>query len=294
MDWVFPSSGFNPNRPVVMILTGLGPTVHWHKAGGFVADAVWHLSERQGCTVVVLVSRGTMDTEVQKGLFHGARVADIHDALGATHKALQVCEKPPPVFGFGYSMGGIMLANYCGTYGKDARLAGGVSFGGVYDTNVNHLFEYSRLVWQVYLVYPMKTWIFRGRHAEQARSRGVAVEKIQSSACPALSDFDREMQVVYHGYGTLHAYYDAVGVAGYDRWKKVAVPLLAVNARDDPICHCDALRVEEFAAGNKNLMFLITERGGHIGWPLGWRPWRHGWDFMHEVAQHFLDAYAPQ
>merc|ERR1712100_942338 len=80
-DWVFPPSGYDPNQPVVILLSGLAPSQHWSKAGGFLADAAWHLSCRSGMTVVVLVARGTMDTEVKKHLFHGARVSDLREVV---------------------------------------------------------------------------------------------------------------------------------------------------------------------------------------------------------------------
>ena len=65
----------------------------------------------------------------------------------------------------------------------------------------------------------------------------------------------------------------------------MSIPLLAVAARDDPIIHCDALRATEFSEENENLLFLITERGGHVGWPKGLLPWQHGWDFMNEAME---------
>ena len=63
-------------------------------------------------------------------------------------------------------------------------------------------------------------------------------------------------------------------------------------------------RAKEFSAENENLLFLITEfrprfrrrrlrqggvssaqdTGGHVGWPKGLQPWRHGWDFMNEAV----------
>ena len=66
------------------------------------------------------------------------------------------------------------------------------------------------------------------------------------------------------------------------------MPCLAVNAVDDPIMHCDSLHAEEYSRENENLLFLVTERGGHAGWPWGWRFRSRGWDFMGESAKVFI------
>ncbi|CAE8598898.1 unnamed protein product, partial [Polarella glacialis] len=98
-DWTFPPSGFDPDRPVVLLLTGLAPRKHWTQAGGFVADAAWHLTAISGMTVVVVVSRGTQDTQVQEHMFHGARTEDLRQVVLLAHETLEAaCGKPPSVF----------------------------------------------------------------------------------------------------------------------------------------------------------------------------------------------------
>ena len=77
-------------------------------------------------TVVIKVARGTMDTQVNANLFHGARVTDLRKLLELLDKCLKAVSEPgipkAAVFASGYSMGAIILANYCGHYGPDALL----------------------------------------------------------------------------------------------------------------------------------------------------------------------------
>jgi len=35
------------------------------------------------------------------------------------------------------------------------------------------------------------------------------------------------------------------------------------------------------------------ERGGHVGWPWGLRPWNRGWDFMNEAMVAQWDCAVP-
>mmetsp|Transcript_86177 Transcript_86177/g.278456 ORF Transcript_86177/g.278456 Transcript_86177/m.278456 type:complete len:510 (+) Transcript_86177:1-1530(+) len=296
VDWVFPPGGYDPSRPVVFLLTGLAPSKHWTVTGGFVGDAAWHLSTRLGMTAVVVVARGTMDTEVQKHLFHGARVTDLRQAIlmaeKVTRAVAQEADKPlgPPIFAAGFSMGAIILGNYCGQYGQETGLKGAVHFSGVYDAVFNMKFEYSVQTWQTYLTYGLKTSFFTDRTFKEAVRRGVNMPLIFSRSTASVVDIDTNFVAPYNGYPRVEDYYLDMSLGAEDKWRKVAIPVLAVAARDDPITHCDALRAQEFSAENENLLFLITDRGGHVGWPWGSRPWSRGFDFMNEGIGLFIET----
>mmetsp|Transcript_2703 Transcript_2703/g.5811 ORF Transcript_2703/g.5811 Transcript_2703/m.5811 type:complete len:350 (+) Transcript_2703:735-1784(+) len=61
---------------------------------------------------------------------------------------------------------------------------------------------------------------------------------------------------------------------------RLTKPLLFLNALDDPIGHADALPHDTqgaIAFGDAdNVCFLVTSTGGHVGWPVGGRPWQVG------------------
>merc|ERR1712183_1097826 len=106
-------------------------------------------------------------------------------------------------------------------------------------------------------------------------------------------DLDEHFIAPYYRYDGLkgsNGYYTHSGLALDDKWKHVAIPVLAICARDDPITHCDALRPLEFSAANENLIYLVTETGGHVGWPMGNTPWERGFDFMNEAITHFCET----
>lgn len=42
--------------------------------------------------------------------------------------------------------------------------------------------------------------------------------------------------------------------------------------------------------GSGNLVLLLTKRGGHVGWPLGWKPQDHNWQWMSDAASSFVNA----
>jgi hypothetical protein len=45
----------------------------------------------------------------------------------------------------------------------------------------------------------------------------------------------------------------------------IRVPLLCLNARDDPLLPADYLPIDE-AKASKHVVMVVTERGGHLGW----------------------------
>lgn len=293
-DWVFPPSGYNPEKPVVLILPGLAPAKHWTETSEFVADAAFHLTTKLDTTVVVFVPRGTMQTKILKNDFDaGASVTDVREVVTLMHKVLTTSGSvphSPQIFGVGFSLGAGMLSNYCGVFGGDERLAGAVCFSGMLDGNHMLNFEYSLRTWQVALSIRMKKTLFTGPAVERAQSRGVDVKHVTSKHVRSIVDLYEQYAVPYHGYKDMEDLNAKSTLAGEDKWRKVSIPLLNIAARDDPITHCDSLRAEEFSAGNKNLLFLITNRGGHTAFPVGMMPWRHGYAFMNEAIEVFIDS----
>jgi len=80
---------------------------------------------------------------------------------------------------------------------------------------------------------------------------------------------------------------------GYEgRISNVSIPLLCIQALDDPIASMaafhDPTRVSK--SGNGNTVLLFTQTGGHVGWPLGWNPSLNGWRWVSDVASSFAES----
>ena len=59
---------------------------------------------------------------------------------------------------------------------------------------------------------------------------------------------------------------------------QVSIPCLVLHARDDPVCapaFCPMLA--ETASTNRNVIVLLTNRGGHSGWHQGAYPTGPSW-----------------
>jgi hypothetical protein len=89
-------------------------------------------------------------------------------------------------------------------------------------------------------------------------------------------------------YEQLHRYFfsklmdtggeDAASHESFDKWKlcqegwtrrqAVSTPLLLISALDDPFHHPDLIGLDP-EPSNPNIVYLLTENGGHVGWPVG-------------------------
>ena len=81
--------------------------------------------------------------------------------------------------------------------------------------------------------------------------------------CRTVREFDEAITRRTFGFASVDDYYRASGSAA--RLPSVTVPLLCVQAADDPIA-VDAAVPRAAAAANPNVAMVVTPSGGHLGW----------------------------
>jgi predicted alpha/beta-fold hydrolase len=84
-----------------------------------------------------------------------------------------------------------------------------------------------------------------------------------AASCSTVREFDEAVTRRSFGFPTVDAYYQASGSA--QRLPSVAVPLLCVQAKDDPIAVDHAVPRSAVAA-NPHVALVVTPSGGHLGW----------------------------
>jgi predicted alpha/beta-fold hydrolase len=122
-----------------------------------------------------------------------------------------------------------------------------------------------------------------------------------------LKTVDEHAVVIYNNYESLKHYYEDMSAMGdisedgdprMSRIANVAVPFCVINALDDPLITWKTVAANEgprhpnnlVKVGAGNLVFLLTKKGGHVGWPLGWNPAKHHWKWITDAASSFVDA----
>jgi predicted alpha/beta-fold hydrolase len=328
LDVSFPDGdgGHDDSKPLYLVLHGLSGGSQEEYIKDF---ALRRNSE--GSTVVVMVARGLMDLPVRGwNLFHGARYRDVHAAATALRSALSGGtaadgRSRQVLAGVGFSMGGIVLSNYVSRLGPDCALDVAVSVSGGLDMRYETNFTRAQRLWQPLLTQELRNEFVVGKWGERVRSRLTDREMTEMLRAYHITEIDKTAVVAYNGFRDLNDYYSQMSALGDTpidlheefnladqdppvpppqlsgmRLQNLSIPLLVVHALDDPLISWRTV------AGNRGLMhpealtrwvgsgklfLLLTKRGGHVGWPLGWNPTKHKWSWMNDVAMSFVDAY---
>lgn len=315
LDISFPDAGHDPSKTTLLILHGLN--------GGSTEPYVLDLVRRanfDGSTAVVMINRGLMKTPMKgEESFTGARTSDVGctvDALlhalgGDPERSSGKLPQTAKILLVGFSMGGIIAANYVSKSKDRSGLIGCISFSGTLCSEnmiasptlsslaTNRAARHSLKMWQPALAWGLKGTICK-QQLPNLIKRNITSKDLESIA--TVLDLDDKVVCKYHKYETVRHYYEDMSAAGrgdaegIERLKRVAVPTLILHAQDDPIAIFE-VAVPDIVCTTDNVMLLATRHGGHIGWPLGWRPslngWRpslNRWSFMVDIAMEFASA----
>eukprot|EP00535_Pseudo-nitzschia_heimii_P012606 CAMPEP_0197199846 /NCGR_PEP_ID=MMETSP1423-20130617/34094_1 /TAXON_ID=476441 /ORGANISM="Pseudo-nitzschia heimii, Strain UNC1101" /LENGTH=447 /DNA_ID=CAMNT_0042653713 /DNA_START=394 /DNA_END=1738 /DNA_ORIENTATION=+ len=309
LDIAFPKkTGHDPTKPIYFVLHGL--------SGGSMEEYIRDLTIRrnnENSTVVVMIARGMMDTPI-RGLnsFHGARTSDAQAAASVIkHRALADGQL---LVGAGYSMGGIVIANYVATYGKDCALDAAVAVSGGLDMRYQEYFYRAQRLWQPMLAGTLRDEFMLGKFGHRVKEKLTDFQYLQLLRASHITEIDRHAVVPLNGFDDLDHYYremSALGDIPHDpdtdelvdpnrsgKIHDVSIPMLVVQAFDDPLITWRAsvqnsglMHPENLVkSGSGNLMLLLTKAGGHVGWAVGLWPTQNKWKWMSDVVMSFAKA----
>lgn len=219
------------------------------------------IKEEGGWEACVVNSRGCANHKITSSILYNARATwDVRQFIKWAR------QKFPnrPLFGIGFSLGANILTNYIGEEADLCELKGAVVISSPWNLDVsNHALQRSWIGKEVYskiMGNNLKRLI--EQHADQiAKNPNVDLDRVRKTTY--LHEFDREVQGPTWGYPTEGAYYrDA---SSCDVLLSVRIPLLAINATDDPIAVNEAIPYEEFKK-NPYAVLCTTSLGGHLSW----------------------------
>ena len=300
LDIAFPKQGYNATLPTYLVLHGL----NGGSAEEYVRDFVWRQTNA-GATVVVMVARGLMDTPVRGwNIFHGARWTD---AAAAAVTLKRVMQPHQALVGVGYSMGAIVLSNMVVQAGRDCALDAAVAISGGLDMRQQEHFRRAQRLWQPILCKELRQTFLLGKWGERVRARLSHDTLLRMMRATHITGIDASAVVEYNGFRHVVDYYEHMSALGdvpldelmpvnaqIARSRKIhqlSIPLLVVQALDDPLItwrtvasNAGPMHPSNLTkTGQGNLMILLTKRGGHVGWPLGWLPQLHTWHWMNQI-----------
>jgi predicted alpha/beta-fold hydrolase len=277
LDWSqMPCRG----QPVVVLLHGL--------TGGseerYIQWMVRACEERLGAACVVMNARGcSTSTLLTPQCFSAAWTHDIRCAVSYVRRVVG----DAPVFAVGFSLGAGILAKFVAEDGDRCQLTAAVSCCASFDhRRSTQLLESTpiRQTYNAHLAGCLKRFFLRHAHQFAAAEW---LDPARIAAARTIREFDAATIVPMFGFRDVWHYYDEATTAG--RLQDVRIPMLLLNAADDPVCATAGLPLDAVAA-NPHLISVITREGGHVAWCTGWWPRGGGWDCT--AVPQFLAAVA--
>ncbi|CAN4108163.1 unnamed protein product [Withania somnifera] len=257
LDWLRNVDGFDgvqsdDKTPIILVIPGLTSDSN--------AAYVKHLAvklAKSGRNVVVSNHRGLGGVSITSDcLYHAGWTEDARKVIEHLHTQYPQA----PLFAVGTSIGANVLVKYLGEEGVNTSIDGAVAICSPWDLLIGDRFIKRKLVQRP---YDRSLGIGLKDYASMHRSilpRLTDWESISKICC--IRDFDKHVTCVLGNFETADTYYRKVSCSSYVG--NVRVPLLCINALDDPVCTRETIPWDECSA-NKNVVLATTQHGGHLG-----------------------------
>jgi len=246
--------------PMLVLLPGL--------TGGSHDSYVAHMAlaaAKEGIRPVVFNSRGTSDAPVTSPQFYSASYT------GDMRRVLEYAMREYPaatVLAAGWSLGANILLCYLGEEGSRTPVRAAVSLCNPFDlvaSDENFQKGFSR-VYDKKLAKTLKGLLEKNQEVfiSEGHRKGIDVAKAISSK--SIRDFDEFLTTKSFDWDSVDDYY--AGSCSADRIPDIKVPVLCVQADNDPIAPSHAIPFDRIKA-NENCILVTTPYGGHLGWTAG-------------------------
>jgi predicted alpha/beta-fold hydrolase len=270
-DLVLDRTAGEPGTPIVIALHGLEGSSYSVYVQGILA-----LAARKGWRGVAMNFRSCardpkdlsrMLWNRRPRLYHSGDTADFDFLV----RMLAAQEPNAPLFAFGASLGGNVLAKWLGENPRQSAVAAAAVVSAPFDLAASgrHMEKgLGRWYTESFLAS------LRPKAIEAARRFPEAAGKIdlgRTRASKTFREFDDAANAPLHGFAGADDYY--ARASSLRLLPAIATPTLCLNARDDPFLPPETLDHARMIA-SPAIEFVTPDRGGHIGFVEGMAPWR--------------------
>eukprot|EP00611_Tribonema_gayanum_P023700 TRINITY_DN5047_c0_g2_i1.p3 TRINITY_DN5047_c0_g2~~TRINITY_DN5047_c0_g2_i1.p3 ORF type:complete len:276 (+),score=67.55 TRINITY_DN5047_c0_g2_i1:2683-3510(+) len=255
------------------------------------------MAHARGWRAAAFNHRGCGGTELSSPWgYNGAFTGDIRLAINNLHHRFPGA----PVMAAAYSLGANLLVKYLGEEGRHgcAPLAAAVVVSNPWTLEATHVSgeqaapHHGPLDWIVGRAYGLlltlglRMYVKRHQHLTGLIGRE-DLDMEGALKATQLAHFDKALTVPMWGYEDLTHYH--VDASSWRYLADVKVPLMCINAADDPLVPPSMWPPSQTLEANPNVIFVSTKGGGHIGWCQGANPLK-GLSWADEVLIEYLAA----
>jgi predicted alpha/beta-fold hydrolase len=270
LDHAGPASGMAPR---VLVIHGLEGSSYSGYVQGLLARVVrmgWGgtaLNFRSCARDPVRLSRTLSNRRPR--LYHSGETAD----LDLVVSRLSAAQRGAPLGAIGVSLGANVLLKWLGeqTDAPTTALAAAATISSPYDlaASARHLESGFGRLYTRNLLATMRRKAFEvaARFPEAA----ARIDGRGARAARTFFAFDDAATAPLHGFLDAADYYRRSSSLPF--LATIRTPTLCVSAEDDPFVPAESVRRAR-AAASAAVEFVMTRRGGHVGWVSGPTPWR--------------------
>lgn len=291
LDWC---NTRNPSNPLtVLILPGLtGTSQH-----SYVLQFVLHVTQKLDCTVVVLNNRGLGGLQLKT-----PRVCCAADTEDLEFVISHLKRKQPRRCAVvaGISLGGIILTNFlCKMAEVKSDITDDILGAAIISTPWD-LFKSSnsleqplnRLLFNRHLTKLLQNVLKEHLSSDQFQEMTLKLPYDINSGLNSstVREFDDRLIAPMSGFKDCNEYYSAATLHTKPLYK-INVPLLCLNAADDPFAPGESIPFE-LLSSCPNVAMVLTKHGGHVGFTEGLFP--RGAGLMEKVLVQYTQALFEQ
>ncbi|XBW36430.1 hypothetical protein QEN19_002008 [Hanseniaspora menglaensis] len=224
--------------------------------------------------VAVINSRGCARTKiVTERLFSAYSTDDIREVVTAKLKE----NAKRHIYMIGFSFGATILSNYLGEEGENCPIKSAVTVCNPWDMIYSYekmTFDFwaSRLCSKNIVKFLVRTVEVNmpalEEHADVSDSNINHVftkENLKKAKnFKTTVEFDDTFTAPYMGFDSAILYYSNAG--SINRLPKIKIPLVSINAEDDPVVGETSETLKNIVLNNENVMYIKTDLGGHLAY----------------------------
>ncbi|VDI45727.1 phospholipase ABHD3-like [Mytilus galloprovincialis] len=280
LDWYENENPMFPDketRPTILLLPGLTGDSSCSYILHLVSEAAQH-----GYRSVVFNQRGNGGAKLKTPrTYCAANTEDLAHVVNIIKGRLPQA----PIIGVGVSLGGMQMLNYLARSGDKSQLEAGMCIS---------------VAWNVFESVESLEKPGLNLHVINRQLSKTLVQMVQSNMevfenhfdnldhilkSSTIREFDERFTSKIFGYDTWQDYYKEACL--HDKIHALKVPVLVLNAADDPFSPHHAIPVKE-AEENENIAIVVTSHGGHIGFMEGFIP--RNSTFMDKLFSQYVKA----
>jgi predicted alpha/beta-fold hydrolase len=192
-----------------------------------------------------------------------------------------------PLLVIGYSLGANIMSKYLGESEHTTPVLAAISISNPFNFAIASKLSEKNPSFTIYnrgLAKDLTDYVQRHIEVFKKSEFGKVLDFLHISQSRSIQEFDERCVIKLFGYKTIEEYYTTASCL--HTLTQVKVPMLCVNAGDDPFIHPSILP-HHMVKENPNLIFALTARGGHIAFLKNFDFWNSSW--CDEASLEFLD-----